>query len=304
VGRLLKKEKEEIEAGAHIGERWTVINFPALAEDDDYLGRNEGDPLWPEFGFTRERMLQIFSDVGPYVASALYQQRPSAADGTIFKRDYFRYFEVERFGDHTYLLLNGKKYDIRDLWAFQAVDTANSIKTINDYFVVSTFLVTKDNDLLLYDVFRTHIEGPDQKPLMKEQAKRYKLEFQAIENKTFGTNLIQECLRDGMVIFPVEVDTDKVTRSLPIAARYASGKVWHRANAPWLADLEDELLSFPRGKNDDQVDTLSMAGELSQMGLNYGIRDNNALSHLKRVDKQLPHALQDNKQDAVSWVDL
>jgi predicted phage terminase large subunit-like protein len=303
VGRLLKKQKDEIADGTHVGETWTVINFPALAEDDDYLGRIEGQALWPEFGFTRERMLQIFSDVGPYVASALYQQRPSAADGTIFKRDYFKYFDVERHGDLTYLILAGKKYDMRDLWAFQAVDTANSIKTINDYFVVSTFYVTKDNDLILFDVFRTHIEGPDQKPLLQQQSKRYRLEFQAIENKTFGTNLIQECIRDGMVIFPVEVDTDKVTRSLPIAARYASGKVWHRQGATWLADLEDELLSFPRGKHDDQVDTLSMAGELSQMGLTYLVKDTSAMNK-QLPQKHLPHALQDTVKTSQSWHDM
>jgi hypothetical protein len=38
--------------------------------------------------------------------------------------------------------------------------------------------------------------------------------------------------------------------------------VWHREGAPWLTDYEDELLSFPRGKHDDQVDTASIAGEV------------------------------------------
>src|SRR5690606_22608743 len=74
VGRLLKKEADEIKEGTHKGERWTVINFPALAEDDDYLGRKEGEPLWPEFGFDSTRLEQIKSDVGSYVFNALYQQ--------------------------------------------------------------------------------------------------------------------------------------------------------------------------------------------------------------------------------------
>lgn len=266
VGRLLKKEADDIREGEHVGERWTVINFPAFAETDDYLGRNIGDPLWPEFGFTTERLLKIFKDVGPYVANALYQQRPSAAGGTIFKREYFKYFEVEQYGNDRYFRVGDKKWSENQCWAFQTVDTANSIKTINDYFVVTTVYITPNKDILVFDVFRTHIEGPDQKPLMKEQAKRYKTKFQAIENKTFGTNLIQECLRDGMVILPVEVDTDKVTRSLPIGARYASGVVYHRSNAQWVTEFEDELLSFPRGKHDDQVDTMSMAGELINSG--------------------------------------
>lgn len=262
VGRLLKKEAEEIKEGTHKGERWTVINFPALAEEDDYLGRSVGDPLWPEFGFDKPRLEQIQSDVGSYVFNALYQQRPSAAGGTIFKREYFHYFREETIHNIQYLIVGNKRYDKMKCWSFQTVDTANSEKTINDYFVVSTWYVTPEHDLLLYDVYRTHITGPDQKPLMKEMVYRYRPKFQAIEDKTFGTNLIQECKREGMSIRPIKVDKDKVTRSLVIAARYEVGKVFHRQDAQWLTDYEDELLSFPRGKHDDQVDTASIAGEV------------------------------------------
>ncbi|MNM07348.1 Terminase-like family protein [compost metagenome] len=263
VGRLLKKENDEIREGTHKGERWTVINFPAIAEGDDFLGRKPGEALWPEFGFDVHRMEQIKSDVGSYVFNALYQQRPSAAGGTIFQRKHFKYFQEEtKFVSMQYLLVGEKRYEKARCKIFQTVDTANSEKTINDYFVVTTFYVTPDNDILIYDVYRTHIIGPDQKPLMKEQNYRYRPSFQAIEDKTFGTNLIQEMTREGMTVLPIKVDKDKVTRSLPIAARYEAGKVYHREGAPWLTDFEDELLSFPRGKNDDQVDTISIAGEL------------------------------------------
>jgi predicted phage terminase large subunit-like protein len=262
VGRLLAKEKREIDEGTHKGEKWTVINFPAIAESEDFLGRKEGEPLWPEFGFDENRLDQIKSDVGSYVFNALYQQRPSAAGGTIFKREYFRYFREELIGNQPYIIVGEKRYRKHELWAFQTVDTANSEKTINDPFVVSTWYVTPSRDLLLYDVYRTHITGPDQKPLMRSQLNRYRPRFQAIEDKTFGTNLIQECKREGMTIRPVKVDKDKVTRSLVIAARYEVGMVYHREDAQWLTDYEDELLSFPRGKHDDQVDTASMAGEI------------------------------------------
>lgn len=262
VGRLLKKERDDIANGEKIKEKWTIINMPAYAEADDILGRAEGETLWPEFGFTKEVMEQKRLDVGSYTWSALYQQRPSAAGGTIFKRIHFRYFREEMINNANYLLFGEKRYLKRDCWTFQTVDTANSEKTINDYFVVTTFMVTPQNDILIYDIYRTHITGPDQKPLMKEQNARYRPRFQAIEDKTFGTNLIQEMKREGMTVRPIPVDKDKVTRSLPIAARYEVGKIYHREGAPWLTDFEDELLSFPRGKHDDQVDTLSIAGEI------------------------------------------
>lgn len=262
VGRLLKKEKEDIANGEKIKEKWTIINMPAYAEANDILGRAEGETLWPEFGFTKEVMEQKRLDVGSYTWSALYQQRPSAAGGTIFKRIHFRYFREETLHNQQYFIVGEKRFKKLECWAFQTVDTANSEKTINDYFVVSTFYVTPFQDLLLYDVYRTHVTGPDQKPLMKEQNYRYRPRFQAIEDKTFGTNLIQEMKREGMTVRAIPVDKDKVTRSLPIAARYEVAKVYHREGAPWLTDLEDELLSFPRGKHDDQVDTLSIAGEV------------------------------------------
>ncbi len=262
VGRLLKKEAQEIKEGTHVGERWTLINMPEYAEEGDLLGREIGEPIWPEFGFTKEVMEKKRQEVGGYTWNALYQQRPSAAGGTIFKRQHFKYFREETVGNATYFLVGDKRYLKRDCWVFQTVDTANSEKTINDYFVVSTWYVTPKNDLLWFDAFRTHITGPDQKPLMKEQNNRYKPRFQAIEDKTFGTNLIQECTREGMTIQPIKVDKDKVTRSLVIAARYEVGMVYHREDMPNLTDIEDELLSFPRGKNDDAVDTASMAGEI------------------------------------------
>src|SRR5690606_14668027 len=63
VGRLLRKEREEIENGTHIGDRWTIINFPAVAEENDFLGREPGEPLWPAFGFTNQRLEEIKAEV-------------------------------------------------------------------------------------------------------------------------------------------------------------------------------------------------------------------------------------------------
>ena len=287
VGRLLSEEKKQIEEGTHVGDKWTVINFPAIAEENDYLGREVGQPLWPEYGFGIDELMKIKSDVGSYVFNALYQQRPSAAGGTIFKREYFRYFREEMIGNQPYIIVkNGdieKRYRKHELWAFQTVDTANSEKTINDPFVVSTWYVTPQRDLLLYDVYRTHITGPDQKPLMRQMLNRFRPRFQAIEDKTFGTNLIQEMKREGLTVRPIKVDKDKVTRSLVIAARYEVGMVYHREDAQWLTDYEDELLSFPRGKHDDQVDTASMAGEVVHT-LPPQTREEKRISRTERFD--------------------
>ena len=55
---------------------------------------------------------------------------------------------------------------------------------------------------------------------------------------------------------------DKPTRAQSIVARMAMGKVYFPRNAPWVDELVSELLRFPYGKTDDQVDVLSLFGRM------------------------------------------
>jgi hypothetical protein len=51
TGRILKHAKNN-------GQRWRVVSLPALAGEDDPLGRAPGEALWPEM-YPRERLLRI-----------------------------------------------------------------------------------------------------------------------------------------------------------------------------------------------------------------------------------------------------
>jgi hypothetical protein len=55
---------------------------------------------------------------------------------------------------------------------------------------------------------------------------------------------------------------DKATRARSIQGRMALDGLYVSANAPWVADLRSELLSFPAGKHDDCVDALGLVGQL------------------------------------------
>ena len=73
TGRILKHAKNN-------GQRWRVVSLPALAGEDDPLGRAPGEALWPEM-YPRERLLQIRAGRTAYYWQSLYQQNPQAEGG-------------------------------------------------------------------------------------------------------------------------------------------------------------------------------------------------------------------------------
>jgi predicted phage terminase large subunit-like protein len=246
-GRLLKEEPD----------KWKVISLPALAEENDPMGRTLGQPLSPH-RYNIEALQEIKSTIGSYWFNSLYQQHPQPVEGAIFKRPHFKYCTLS----DGLFDLGTKKVKYNDCRIFQTCDPAASTKTTADYFVLSTWAQTPDNDLILLDVLRTRLEGPDQIPLFKQQHRRWNPVFQAVEAVGIGKTLYQMLVHEGLPVRELRADSDKVTRALPAAARMEAGAIYFMAGAPWLADFEQELLSFPTGAHDDQVDTLSYAVQM------------------------------------------
>ncbi len=246
AGRLLKAAENDPDA-----DQWEVLSLPALDE--------HGKALWPQ-KYNEKRLNKIKVNLGPYWWSALYQQKPQPPEGTLFKREWFRYFTEEQ----QYFILHTpdkeERIDRSACWIFQTCDPAATENERNDWFVLATWAVTPGKDLLLLDVLRTHAETTKHKQVMRAAFQRWSPSFQGVENKTFGLNIIQECKRDGLPIVPLKADTDKVSRARPMAARYEIGAVYHKQGAQWLDIYEDELLAFNRGANDDQVDCAAYAG--------------------------------------------
>ena len=78
-----------------------------------------------------------------------------------------------------------------------------------------------------------------------------------VERVGFQLALIQQAQREGLPVREIPADRDKVSRALPATAALEGGRLLLPRHAPWLADLEAELLAFPGAAHDDQVDALA-----------------------------------------------
>lgn len=246
------------------GEDWTVLNLPALAGDDDPLGRPPGTPLWPD-RFSRPDLDAIRHTLGEYWWQCLYQQSPGDPEGHLFKRSYFRYYSVEgQAPDIQYVLRDDpdggdRRYHADNCLVFQTCDPATSTRSSADWFVLATWAVTPQGDLLLLDVVRERIEGPDQPDLFTQAYQRWHPVAQGVESVGLGKTIYQSLVRTGLPVVELVPDRDKLTRAIPMAARYQAGTVYHPQQAPWLGEWEEELAAFPNGPHDDQVDAASYA---------------------------------------------
>ena len=155
------------------------------------------------------------------------------------------------------------------------MDLAVSVKTVADYTVIGVFGLAWP-DLLVLDVLRRRMEGPDLPKIAARVWQAYKPAYFAVEQVGFQLSTVQDMRRGAphetpprpaLPVKGVLPQGDKVTRALTLAARMAGGHVYVPETAPWLAALFSEMAVFPRGEHDDQVDVLAY-GALES--LNYG----------------------------------
>lgn len=85
------------------GQIWRVICLPAEARENDILGREPGEWLWPNY-YTPEvwqeiKKVQTSTDTRAW--TALYQQIPQPESGVFFKREWFKRFNLGEEPDLT-----------------------------------------------------------------------------------------------------------------------------------------------------------------------------------------------------------
>ena len=241
VGHILEKDD------------WTVVNIPAIADedqvyrigDDEEYQRPAGDILHP----AREdaaALEVIRQNLGTYNFSAQYQQQPIPLDGNLVKWDWFRRFEV---------LPDLSELDL----IVQSWDTASGSDELNDYSVCTTWGVI-GSECYLIDVVRERLDYPGLRRRVVSEARKYDPDRVLIELAGSGTSLFQDLRMDGSVpVWGIKPYKDKVTRLWGESAKIEDGQVLIPESAGWLHDFQHEILAFPNGRHDDQVDSLSQA---------------------------------------------
>lgn len=237
AGRILDREASE----------WTVVELPMEAREDDPLGRELGERLWPEW-FTEKQVETAKLDARSW--SALYQQRPVSEEGEYFKLAWFgtEYDSIPNnahfYGASDYAVTEGHG-DFTEHGVF-ALDAFGNLYVVDWWRGQTTSDVWIEHQLDLihqYEPLRWFGEsGPIRRSIEPYLANRM-----AQRN----ANVWIEWLASV---------NDKATRLRSFQALASRGKVFFPRYASWKAELLTQLTHFPAGKHDDGVDVCSLIG--------------------------------------------
>jgi predicted phage terminase large subunit-like protein len=250
VGRLTnpKSDYYDPKLAAH----WTVINIPAFAEEDDPVGREVGEVLWP--ARTSEEFLQNYQALDPDGFQALFMGRPSPPEGSFFRREHLRTYQAEELPDN--------------LRIYAASDHAVSEQQRRDKTCMGCVGVDEnDNIWVLPDLVWRQIDAETATEAMLEQMREHRPLFWWAEkghiSQSIGPFLRRRMAEEAVYINIVEQTPvrDKQTRAQSIQARCSMGKVFFPAFANWWPDARDELLAFPNSSHDDFVDFMAWIGK-------------------------------------------
>lgn len=232
---------------------WSHLKIPAIAQKIEAFQyaprkihfRSPGQVIHPELE-PKEVLDELRLAMGSANFSAQYLQEPVPADSDLIKWGWFK----------TYSKIPGSPGN-DEIW--QSWDTAIKADELNDYSACITVLV-RDRRFYIMHVYRARLDYPS----LKQQIVRHAQNFGGdrvrvlIEDKGSGSSLIQD-LRHDRTVRPLsfEPEGDKISRLVCQTAVIERGDVFIPESAPWLEEFRKEMLQFPHGKHDDQVDALS-----------------------------------------------
>jgi predicted phage terminase large subunit-like protein len=237
-------------SGILIESGWPKLVLPAIAtEPADYLvsedevyHRPAGQLLQPARD-SAEAIDELKREIGSRVFAAQYQQNPTPPDGNMIKAAWLGRYDVAP-----------------DRESFQRVvlscDPAGKAGIHNDYTAI-VIVGVQQKALHVLQVTRGHWTVMQMREQIIALAAQWQVDLVIVEDTSSGMGLIQLLKEQTRLdIVGRRPDADKETRMSRQQGRFEAGRILLPNEAFWLADFESELLAFPYGRYDDQVDAL------------------------------------------------
>ncbi|MBV8474090.1 MAG: terminase family protein [Hyphomicrobiales bacterium] len=233
------------------------IRAESIGPDDDPLGRPAGVMLWDDpqgydYGkFLRDRKAETVGD--PRTWAALYQQEPVPDTGDYFRREWLIPVDALPPKD-TLRLYGGSDYAV----------TAGG----GDYTCHGVIGIDPDGNPWLVDLWRRQASSEEWVAALCDLALRWKPMGWAEETGQIksgvGPFLEREMRARRAYVAREQFPTrgDKAIRAQSFRGLIATRGLRIPVGAPWRADFESELLRFPAGVHDDQVDCMGLIGQL------------------------------------------
>lgn len=238
-------------------DNWQTFHYPTSA-----------NPI-----ISREELNEAKIELGSHVYSQEYEALFVEVGGNIFKSDWLRYWhpitdeglDPTDDDDHVRWVKLGPEriVDLNECIKFVVCDPALSTKQTADYTAIGAFAMTRDKKLICLEMKKARMEAPDIIPAVERMRKKWGAGVMYFEKVAFQASLIQHAKRSGLPVRSVRPDKDKVSRALALGAQMENETVWLPPSVQeGASDVDRELLVFPDGDHDDQVDVLAYASHL------------------------------------------
>jgi len=249
------------------GDEWEVIELPAILPS--------GKPMWPEF-WKLEELLALKDELPVSKWNAQYQQQPTAEEGAIVKREWWKIWTKDRPPACDFVI--------------QSWDTAFLKHNRADFSACTTWGVWTNEDgetnIILLDAFKDRYEFPELKQKAYETYMEWQPDVFLVEAKAAGSPLVFELRRMGIPVseYSPTKGNDKIVRMNAVADLFASGRIW-APERKFADEVIEEIAAFPAGEHDDLCDSTTQALLRFRQGgflsLQSDDQDNNPVHHRK-----------------------
>ena len=224
------------------GDVWDIVELPAILPS--------GKPVWPEYWDIKE-LEKTRSSIPVSNWNAQYMQSPTAEEGAIIKREWWKDWKGKNPPPIEYTI--------------QSYDTAFLKKTSSDFSAITTWGVFHSEDsgynIILLNAFKDRYEFPELRRLAHQEYLDHRPDIVIIEAKASGIPLTHELREMGIPVinFTPSKGNDKHVRVASISPLFEAGKVWAPMHEHFAQEVVEECASFPYGDHDDYVDSMTQA---------------------------------------------